>query len=115
MLEKQLAQSQKLESIGTLAAGIAHEINTPIQFIGNNTNFVLDSIPKLFDCINAYKDVLNTCGPGEKTNIPINKADELKENFELSYLIKLFKKPLLFTMLDFNVLRTNIQGFGKDG
>src|SRR5205085_8250415 len=39
-LESQLAQSQKLESIGHLAAGIAHEINTPIQFIGDNIAFL---------------------------------------------------------------------------
>ena len=39
-LAKQLAQSQKLESIGMLAAGIAHEINTPIQFIGDNLRFI---------------------------------------------------------------------------
>ena len=39
-LESQLSQAQKLESIGQLAAGVAHEINTPIQYIGDNTRFL---------------------------------------------------------------------------
>ncbi|MBN8524555.1 MAG: PAS domain-containing protein [Planctomycetes bacterium] len=47
-LEDQLRQSQKLESIGQLAAGIAHEINTPIQFIGDNARFAAGSLAQLF-------------------------------------------------------------------
>jgi two-component system, NtrC family, sensor kinase len=38
--EEQLAHLQKLEAIGNLAAGIAHEINTPIQYVGDNLRFL---------------------------------------------------------------------------
>jgi PAS domain S-box-containing protein len=42
--EAQLVHSQKMESIGQLAAGIAHEINSPMQYIGDNTKFVKESV-----------------------------------------------------------------------
>jgi PAS domain S-box-containing protein len=42
-LEDQLRQAHKLEAIGQLAAGIAHEINTPTQFVSDNTSFLKES------------------------------------------------------------------------
>jgi PAS domain S-box-containing protein len=47
LLDNQLAQAQKLESIGQLAAGIAHEINTPIQYIGDNAKFLGEAFQDL--------------------------------------------------------------------
>ena len=47
LLETQLHQAQRLESVGTLAAGIAHEINTPMQFVGDNLRFVSRCVPSL--------------------------------------------------------------------
>jgi PAS domain S-box-containing protein len=45
ILEEQLRQAQKLEAIGQLAAGIKHEINTPAQFVGDNTKFLQETWP----------------------------------------------------------------------
>jgi PAS domain S-box-containing protein len=46
-LELELRQSQKLEAVGRLGAGIAHELNTPIQFIGDNTRFLQEVVGAL--------------------------------------------------------------------
>ncbi len=54
-MEVQLAQTQKLEAIGQLAAGIAHEINTPIQFVGDNTRFIKESWTSLDPAISILR------------------------------------------------------------
>jgi signal transduction histidine kinase len=50
-MQAQLQQAQKLDSVGQLAAGIAHEINTPMQFIGDNTRFVQQAWASLDELI----------------------------------------------------------------
>jgi two-component system, NtrC family, sensor kinase len=46
-LEVELQQAEKLRAVGQLAAGVAHEINTPIQFIGDSISFLVDSFAEL--------------------------------------------------------------------
>ena len=52
-LQAQLAHAQKLESVGQLAAGVAHEINTPIQYIGDNGQFLEDAFRDLLKFADA--------------------------------------------------------------
>jgi PAS domain S-box-containing protein len=53
-LERQLMLAQRLESIGGLAAGIAHEINTPIQFVGDNLSFLEGAFADLITIVKEY-------------------------------------------------------------
>jgi len=54
-LEERLLETQKLGAIGQLAAGVAHEINTPMQFIGDNLHFASGAVTQLFALCARFK------------------------------------------------------------
>ncbi len=58
-LEVDLRHAQKLEAVGRLAAGIAHEINTPIQFVGDNLHFLSEAFEELARLLGAYREQLH--------------------------------------------------------
>src|SRR6185436_4413863 len=57
-MEAQLRLAQKLQSVGQLAAGVAHEINTPMQYIGDNVAFLEDAIHSLLALVEAYRGAI---------------------------------------------------------
>lgn len=54
--QAELLQSQKLQAIGHLASGIAHEINTPAQYVSDNINFLTNSFSELMRFIDSCKN-----------------------------------------------------------
>jgi len=59
-IETELRLAQKLESVGRLAAGIAHEINTPVQYVSDSVTFMRDALPSLVDTIAKYRELATT-------------------------------------------------------
>jgi signal transduction histidine kinase len=58
-IEVELRQAQKLEAIGRLAAGIAHEINTPVQYINDSCTFMSEGIHSLGGGLAGYRSLVD--------------------------------------------------------
>ena len=87
-MEIQLRQAQKLEAIGQLAAGIAHEINTPMQYVGDNTRFLQESFQHLAPLLREVQ-ALQAEPPAERSCEEI--LDKLRQGVrqaDLEYLLE---------------------------
>jgi PAS domain S-box-containing protein len=74
-LEADLRHSQKLESVGQLAAGIAHEINTPLQFVGDNVMFLRDAFQGQTRVLSAYRDAPQSAAVMESAGLVEKETD----------------------------------------
>jgi len=86
LLEFQQIQSQNLKSIGQLAAGIAHEINTPLQYVSDNIYFLENAFGDIGQLMEKYENLFQSIKKGRITRKIIQHVDAATQNSEMDYL-----------------------------
>jgi len=81
----ELNLAQKLESIGRLAAGLAHEINTPIQYVGDSVHFIRDAYQEIKRYLDASRQVIDSLPVPDNESLR-NKLDELARSIDYDFL-----------------------------
>ncbi len=96
--EAQSSLSQKLESVGRLASGVAHEINTPMQFITDNTQFLKQALTSLITVLETYRTAKASIASGKNPTEALAIAQAAEEDNELNYLLEEIPRTFEETM-----------------
>jgi two-component system NtrC family sensor kinase len=94
-IEAQLLQSEKMASIGKLAAGVAHEINNPTGFVSSNLKTLSDYIEDIISLFKEYRKLISklkknsvTCGPLPEISEQLKRIVTLEKEVDLDFVLK---------------------------
>ncbi|MGL1861547.1 MAG: ATP-binding protein [Pseudodesulfovibrio sp.] len=128
IIERQLAMAHKLEAVGQLASGIAHEINTPLHYVGGNLDFLNKSFPELKEALKARKQIKLENSDAERVDentveltqewesALVDSIEGLNQISAIVQAMKRFSHPDLnnFRATDFNEIISNTMIVAKN-
>jgi two-component system NtrC family sensor kinase len=84
---RQLHEARRLQAIGALASGIAHEINTPIQFVGDNIAFLKKALKDIHTSYLHYEKLRSLCARDGLHDAQVARIDRFNASINLPFLI----------------------------
>lgn len=81
--QEQLVQSEKMASVGQLAAGIAHEINNPVGFVNSNMGTLRTYVATLFEVLDQYDTLVKKFPEGHEVT---KRFNEIREKADIEFL-----------------------------
>jgi|GEM_PF-6245450 len=85
-MEAQVLQGEKLQAIGQLAAGIAHEINTPMQYIGDNVYFMGEGFSDLLGLIQEYRKAIDELEQDSRKAEILSRIQAAEKSADIDFL-----------------------------
>jgi signal transduction histidine kinase len=86
--QKQLLQNEKLACVGQLASGVAHEINTPIQYIGDNLKALSDEFNDLIQMEEEYRELVAAVKAGLDPLGAVERIEAAEKEHDIGYILE---------------------------
>lgn len=108
-LDRELRQASKLTALGELAAGVAHEINTPMQYIGDNTAFLEVTIKRLLDLAGSFERLLVHCKAGTPPRDAVLSCERELQRGRIAFMREQAPSAIEQTLAGIDQVRSIIQ------
>ena len=108
-LEVELGHAQRLESIGQLAAGVAHEINTPIQFVSDSVRFIGEVLEDLMDYQQQHDELRAVAASVDGGSDLISQLEAKAEEIDLEFVKEETPKAVTRTVDGLNRVATIVK------